>query len=47
MSGFLFCEHLIEGIQEAHNIAGIQTFRIDSRILNERVITAINERISV
>ena len=47
MCGLLFCEDLIQGIQEAHNCTGIQSFGIDSWVFDERIIAAINERISV
>ena len=47
MGGLLFGEHLVEGIQEAHNGTRIQTFRVDSWIFDERIIAAINERIRV
>jgi hypothetical protein len=47
MCGLLFCEDLIQRIQEAHNGTGIQPFGVDSGVFDERIITAINERISV
>ena len=47
MGGLFFREHLVEGIQEAHDGTCVQTFRVDSRVFDERIITAINERIRV
>jgi hypothetical protein len=47
MRGLFFGKHLIQRVQESHDGAGIETFRIDPRVFDERIITAINERISV
>ena len=47
MGRFLFGEHLVQRVQESHNGTRIQTFRVDSWIFDERIIAAINERISV
>ena len=43
----LFGEHLVEGVQKAHYGTCVQAFRVDSGIFDERIIAAINERISV
>ena len=47
MCRLLFCEHFIQRVQKAHDGTRIKTFRVDSRVFYERIITAINERISV
>jgi hypothetical protein len=47
VGGLLLGKHLVECIQEAHDGTGIQPLGVDSGVLDERIITAINERISV
>jgi hypothetical protein len=47
MGGLFFREHLVEGVEEAHNGTCVQSLGVDSGVLDERIITAIDERISV
>ena len=47
MGGLFFCEHLVEGVEEAHDGTCVQPFRVDSEVFDERVIASIDERISV
>ena len=47
MGGLFLREHLVQRVEEAHDGTCIQSFRVDSRVLDERIITAIDERISV
>ena len=43
----LLLEHLVQRVTEANNGTGILTFGVDSRVLDERIIRTINERVSV
>jgi hypothetical protein len=47
MGGLFFVEHFVQGVQKTDDGTGIQTLRIDSRVLDKRIVGTINERVSV
>ena len=47
MRGMLLGENLVESVHEAHDGRGVHTLGVDSRVLYERIISAIDERVSV
>ena len=43
----LLGEHLVQGVEESHNGAGVESLGVDARVLDEGVIRPVDERVGV
>ena len=47
VGGILLLEHLFEGVDKAQDGRSVLPLRVDSRVLDERIVGAVDERVCV
>ena len=45
--GALLLQYLVEGVDKSHDGRGVHAFGVDARVLDERVVGTVDERVGV
>ena len=47
MGGLLFLQHFLEGVDKAQDGRCVEAFGVDARVLDERIIRTVDERVGI